>query len=107
MNTSQEQKEKKRPIMALIDLLGRKWLMRIIWELKAGACTFRELQNKCGEISPTIVNKRLKELVEARLIRKVKPVGYQLTPLGEELIQLFYPINEWVYRWEASLAKKE
>ncbi len=92
--------DSKRPIMLLIDLLSRKWLMRIIWELREGSTTFRILQNKCGEISPTIVNKRLKELLAAKLICKTKPAGYRLTPLGEELMELFNPVNDWVKRWE-------
>ena len=89
--------------MVLIDLLSRKWLMRILWELTDGACTFRELQSKCGNISPTIVNKRIKELVEANLVQKIKPSGYQLTQLGTELIQLFAPVNDWSKKWKKAL----
>ena len=83
-----KKKQHRRPIMELIDLLGRKWLMRIIWELREGPCTFRLLQSRCGDISPTIVNKRLKELVDACLIVKTKPTGYRLTLLGEENLPL-------------------
>ncbi len=91
---------RQRPIMVLIDLLGRKWLMRILWELRDHTCTFRELQNRCGNISPTIVNKRVKELVEANLVVKAKPNGYRLTPLGVELVDLFGPINKWTGKWK-------
>ena len=32
-----------RPIMAALDLLGRRWALRILWELRAGALSFRAL----------------------------------------------------------------
>ncbi len=89
--------------MILIDLLGRKWTLRILWELVPESCTFRKLQSRCGEISPTMINKRLKELVGANLVEKIKPNGYQLTRSGKELIDLFDPLNEWIKKWEKTL----
>ena len=32
-----------RPIMALLDLLGRRWALRLVWELREGNQTFRAL----------------------------------------------------------------
>ncbi len=104
MTESKNKKEPgQRPIMLLIDLLGRKWLMRILWEMRLGTCSFRELQARCGSISPTVVNKRIKELIENKLLEKNQPSGYQLTALGQELIMLFDPIDQWVTKWEKSL----
>jgi DNA-binding HxlR family transcriptional regulator len=95
----------ERPIMILIDLLGKKWVMRILWEMNQGPCTFRELQKRCGGTSPTIINRRIKELTDFNLIMKRQPRGYELTDLGIELIELFYPLNEWVKKWEKTLRK--
>ena len=53
-----------RPIMAALDLFGRRWALRILWELRAKSLTFRELQDACGEISPAVLNTRLAELRE-------------------------------------------
>ena len=92
----------KRPITALIDLLGSKWVLRILWELNLGPCTFRELQARCGDISPTTINKRIKELCSANLVIKSKDSGYNLSPQGKELITLFEPINEFSKRWARS-----
>jgi DNA-binding HxlR family transcriptional regulator len=88
-----------RPIMQLIDLLGKKWIMRILWEMNAGPCTFRELQGRCGGISPTVINSRMKDLVAADLIDKASPSGYQLTKSGEELLHLFGPLHQWAEQW--------
>ena len=52
-----------RPIMALLDLLGRRWSLRIVWELREDrALTSRALRTACDEASPTIMQARLSEL---------------------------------------------
>jgi DNA-binding HxlR family transcriptional regulator len=94
---------KPRPIMLLIDLLGKKWIMRILWELNQEPCSFRALQSRCDKISPTILNKRIKELVAANLVAKAKPNGYYLNDLGLELIDLFHPLNDWVKKWKKTI----
>ena len=57
-----------RPIMVLLDLLGRRWTLRILWELRSGALTSRALRTACDEASPKVLNQRLKELREAGFI---------------------------------------
>ncbi len=88
----------QRPIVQLIDLLGRKWVMRIIWELREGPCTFRALQERCGDISPTVVNARLKDLQTAGLLGRIAGEGYALTEQGHELIALFFPLDDFARR---------
>jgi len=67
------------PVMALLDLLGRRWTMGVLWNLgKGGPCTFRELQERCEAISPTVLNSRLKELREAGLVEHSHE-GYRAT----------------------------
>ena len=56
-----------RPIMALLDLLGRRWVLRIVWELRDEPRRFRDLQDSIGA-SPTIVNARLADLRAAKLV---------------------------------------
>jgi DNA-binding HxlR family transcriptional regulator len=87
------------PIMALFDLLGRRWAMGILWTLcKDGPCTFRELQERCGSISPTVLNTRLKELRQAGLIEHLGE-GYRATPKGTELYGLLVPLGAWSKEW--------
>jgi DNA-binding HxlR family transcriptional regulator len=85
--------------MALIDLLGRRWAIRVIWELREGRLTFRALQDSCGGVSPTVLNDRLRELRESRLVDLVDTEGFGLTPLGRELLSVFLPLVEWSKRW--------
>ena len=88
-----------RPVMILLELIGKKWVMRVLWELNEGSCTFRELQSRCGDVSPTMINKRLKELIEVDLVEKGGQGGYQLTNQAEKLIQLFLPLGRWAEVW--------
>ena len=93
----------RRPIMRLIDLLGKKWMMRILWELTKDPCSFRNLQERCGNISPTVLNNRIKELISVDLVGKAKPNGYCLTDMGVELVELFHPLNSWVKKWDKAI----
>ena len=88
-----------RPIMVLLDLLGRRWVLRLIWELREEPRRFRELQELIGDASPTIVNTRLRDLREANLVELDPQAGYRLTPLGRELLKLLLPLNVWSEKW--------
>jgi DNA-binding HxlR family transcriptional regulator len=85
--------------MALLDLLGRRWTLRVVWELRDGrARTFRALQASLDDVSPTILNTRLKELREARLV-ELREEGYALTVLGTELLKLLLPVARLAEDW--------
>jgi len=88
-----------RPIMALLDLLGQRWTLRVIWELRGAPLTFRGLQEACGGISPSVLNGRLKALRESGLMESSEGEGYTLTPRGRELLEVFQPVVEWSKRW--------
>jgi DNA-binding HxlR family transcriptional regulator len=88
-----------RPIMALLDLLGRRWSLRILWELRDQPLTSRALRTACDEASPTVLQSRLSELREANLVELVPASGYQLTALGRELHEHFLPLHRFAERW--------
>ena len=93
-----------RPIMVLLDLLGRRWTLRIVWELREEPRRFRELQDLIGA-SPTIINTRLGELKDAKLVQLDEDRGYRLTSLGEELLRLFLPLHLWSEKWAKAVAR--
>ena len=82
--------------MVLLDLLGRRWTLRVLWELRDEKRTFGQLQS--GEISTSVLSQRLKELVEAGIVERTEN-AYALTPLGRELVALLLPLNEWAAKW--------
>src|SRR5438034_1052966 len=88
-----------RPIMALLDLLGRRWTLRILWELRAQPLTSRALRAACDEASPTVLQARLSELREAGFVVLAAEGGYSLTPLGRELAENVLPLHRFAERW--------
>jgi DNA-binding HxlR family transcriptional regulator len=88
-----------RPVMALLDLLGRRWALRVLWELRGQPQSFRALRTACGEISPSVLNDRLRELRESGLVELSAEQGYALSPLGHELIEHATPLLRWSERW--------
>jgi DNA-binding HxlR family transcriptional regulator len=85
------------PINALFDLLGRRWALGVLWNLDVPR-SFRDLQSLCGDISPSILNARLKDLREAEILER-SPEGYRLTARGWGLRQIIVPLGQWSAIW--------
>nr|WP_063994043.1 helix-turn-helix domain-containing protein [Bradyrhizobium sp.] len=91
-----------RPIMALLDILGRRWSLRILWELRDAPLTSRTLRTACDEASPTVLQARLDDLREAGFVELGEAGGYGLTALGRELCETFLPLHRFAERWKKS-----
>ncbi|MFJ4877175.1 winged helix-turn-helix transcriptional regulator [Streptomyces sp. NPDC088745] len=89
-----------RPVMAALDLLGRRWTLLILWELSQAPGGFRELQRRCGRMSSSVLSTRLGELADVRLVA-LREDGYHLTRLGEDLVESLQPLFVWSRRWAA------
>ena len=87
-----------QPIMVLFDLLSRRWAMGVLWTLADGPRSFRDLQDRCGSASPSVLNTRLKELRAVALVDR-SPDGYVLTETGRELFDLLEPLGDWSMTW--------
>jgi DNA-binding HxlR family transcriptional regulator len=89
-----------RPIMALLDLLGRRWSLRIIWELRDDrSLTSRALRAACDQASPTVLQTRLSDLREAGFVELIPASGYRLTEFGKDLFETFLPLHRFAERW--------
>jgi DNA-binding HxlR family transcriptional regulator len=88
--------------MALIDLMGRRWVLRILWELRSRPLTFRALQQACDAISPSVLNQRISDLRETGLV-ELGEDGYALTLLGRELLEHLLPLTSWAEKWAKAL----
>ncbi len=86
------------PLNALFDLLGQRWSLGILWYLGDNPCTFRELQNRCGGVSPSVLNSRLKDLRDAQIVDRTLD-GYVLTERGQELRTFIVPLANWSADW--------
>jgi DNA-binding HxlR family transcriptional regulator len=85
--------------MAALDLLGRRWALRVLWELHDGnPVSFRELRERCDQMSTSVLNQRLHELREAGLVEAGEG-GYALTREGARLHEALTPLDAWAKRW--------
>jgi DNA-binding HxlR family transcriptional regulator len=88
--------------MAALDLLGRRWALRVLWELRSGPLTFRALRDACDGVSPTVLNARLAELRDAGILTPGE-AGYELTASGRQLCAALAPLQRWADRWPSRL----
>ena len=88
-------KGSRRPVMLLLNALGKRWTLRIIWELRDGALTFRALRSACDDVSPTTLNARLEMLRELGVVEHQPGEGYALTRAGVELGGLLLSLQRW------------
>ena len=84
--------------MVLLDALGRRWALRVLWELRDGPQTFRALRERCEDVSPTVLNDRLAELRALDLVEAAED-GYVLSEHGRELGALLLPLDAWARQW--------
>jgi DNA-binding HxlR family transcriptional regulator len=87
-----------RPIMVLLNALGRRWALRVLWELRDEPQTFRALRDRCEDVSPTVLNDRLAELRDLGLVQATD-LGYTLTEQGRALGALLLPLDAFARRW--------
>jgi DNA-binding HxlR family transcriptional regulator len=85
-------------LLTLFDVLGRRWALRIVWELRADAMTYRELGAKVPAMSTSVLTQRLRELRVAGLVEHARGAGYRLTPLGRELWTHLDGLRDWAHR---------
>jgi DNA-binding HxlR family transcriptional regulator len=86
--------------MAALDLFGRRWTLRVLWELREGPVGFRALQARCDGMSSSVLRQRLVELERAGLVER--PAGdYALSRLGEDALTALRSLDRWSNRWAA------
>jgi DNA-binding HxlR family transcriptional regulator len=85
--------------MAALDLLGRRWALRVLWELRDGAVGARSLRDRCDGMSSSVLYDRLGELRDAGLIHRTAAGTYELTKVGRELGRAIEPLDAWSRHW--------
>lgn len=98
--TSGDPPATSRPLAGLFELIGRRWTLRILWELRGRTLSFNELRRAVGGMSQSVLVTRLTELFGAGLVADV-PGGYGLTPDGAALVRELAGLEEWSARWAA------
>ncbi|HTZ23100.1 MAG TPA: helix-turn-helix domain-containing protein [Streptosporangiaceae bacterium] len=94
-----------RPLMAAMDLLGRRWALRIVWELRHGPLGARALQSRCDQMSSSVLYERLDELTAAGLLARDEAGAYLLTDIGAQLAPALQSLDAWAGRWSEALGR--
>jgi len=85
--------------MAALDLLGRRWALRVLWELREGPLGARALRERCDGMSPSVLYERLAELTATGLVDQLDDLRYGLTDIGQALGSALEPLDQWARRW--------
>jgi DNA-binding HxlR family transcriptional regulator len=89
--------------MAALDLLGRRWALRVMWELRDGPLGARALLACCDGLSSSVLYERLRELADAALVAQDDSGVYGLTALGRSLGDALHPLDAWAQRWSRTI----
>ncbi len=89
----------ERAVEGVLDLLGRRWALRLVWELRRSTLSFSELREQTG-ISPSVLSARLGELVDAGVLERDPGRRYRLSGRGRELARILYELNRWAEHQE-------
>jgi DNA-binding HxlR family transcriptional regulator len=91
--------QNRHPISELLDLLGRRWALRVLWELRGDPLPYGALRDACDEVSTSVLAQRLRELTAAGIVTSDADGRYALTRRGRELLTLLAPLNDFARRW--------
>jgi DNA-binding HxlR family transcriptional regulator len=98
------------PVAKAMELLDERWTMLLVRELVTGSERFNDLRRGLPRMSPTLLSKRLQQLVRAGIVDKVvdgNDVRYVLTPAGDELRTVVETIGVWGVRWIGALGDQD
>lgn len=70
-----------------------------------GGVGFRALQERCDNMSSSVLRRRLTELLDARLVAQQPDAAYVLTELGRGACQALRPLDRWSATWAATLGE--
>ncbi|NKY20326.1 helix-turn-helix transcriptional regulator [Tsukamurella spumae] len=86
-------------MMAALDLFGRRWSLRIVWELRFGRTRFSELRTGIEGISSSTLSQRLSELTAAHIVTQTTDGAYRLSYQGKALLIALGPLELWAQAW--------
>lgn len=92
--------------MAALDLLGRRWSLRVLWELRDGPLGARALRERCDGMSPSVLYQRLGDLTDAGLIVQRNDQCYELSDVGRSLGEALVPLEHWANHWAEATIRR-
>lgn len=100
------------PLSLASELLCQKWTLLVVSRVMLGETRFNAIQRALPQMSPSLLARRLEELVHARVL-ETWPTKcgryreYGLTPAGTELFPLVDAMATWGQRWARELEAED
>ncbi len=97
------------PVRQVINIIGDKWTLPVLYVLTSGTKRYSELQRQIPGISKKMLTQTLRQLESDSIVkRKVYPVvppktEYNLTPFGEKLIEPITTLADWAWQHQNEL----
>ena len=98
------------PVAKAMELLDERWTLLVVRELVSGSERFNDLRRGVPRMSPTLLSRRLQQLVRAGVVDRVengRDVRYVLTPAGWELRPVVEALGSWGVRWIGELGDED
>lgn len=99
------------PVETALLVIGDKWVVLIIRDLRTGTKRFGELLKSVTGVSQKVLTEKLRSMEERGLItRHVYPevpprVEYSLTELGESLYPILDSLEDWGWGYKKMVAE--
>jgi DNA-binding HxlR family transcriptional regulator len=93
-----------------MEMLDERWTLLIVRELVMGSQHFNDLRRGVPRMSPSLLSKRLHQLVGAGIVERRadgNDVRYVLTPAGQELRPVVEALGLWGTRWIGELGDED
>lgn len=93
--------EKVCPLEFAVNAISGKWKVPIVWRINEGEKRPSEMLRGIVKVDRRVLNEQLKELVQdgglsKEVFNELPPrVEYSLTPLGEQLVEVLWKLNDW------------
>ncbi|GAA0442933.1 HxlR family transcriptional regulator [Acrocarpospora corrugata] len=91
------------PVAKAAELLDQRWMLLVVRELMAGSQHFNEIRRGVPKMSPTLLSRRLRDLVKAGAAERTEDKRYVLTAAGKELGPIVDALGAWGTRWVPEL----
>ncbi|MCV7089361.1 MULTISPECIES: winged helix-turn-helix transcriptional regulator [Mycobacterium] len=82
-----------------MELLGQRWILRVVWELEPGPLRFLDLRHRMDNCSSSVLSERLRQLLAAGVIVKNPTKRWELTTAGAQLGSALTSVWDWAESW--------
>jgi len=98
------------PVSKAMELLDERWTLLVLRELLVGSEHFNDLRRGLPRMSPSLLSKRLRQLVRSGIVDRRDDGGevrYSLTAAGWELRPIIEALGAWGIRWIGELGDED